>query len=99
MSVQRGRQADQEEPAAGPKVCAVPKGQLLQGRAKMENVAEDPPSGAGGGTREKGVSERRREGRGSRAIEAEGGECPGGAGSGAQNRGGGGVSKERAQQG
>lgn len=45
------------------KVCAVPRGQLLQGGAKLENGAEDPPSGAGGGTREKAVSERWQEGR------------------------------------
>lgn len=77
------------------KVCAVPRGQMLQGRAKLENRAEDPPSGAEGGTREKAVSERWQEGRDSHDIETEGGECPGGEGSSAQSRGGEGSPESR----
>lgn len=39
---------DQDGLAAEGKVCAVPRGQPLPGRTKTENVAENPPSGAGG---------------------------------------------------
>lgn len=48
MRAQRGRRADREGLAAEGKVCAVPRGQPLRGRTKTENVAQNPPSGAGG---------------------------------------------------